>query len=186
PSRAGPTLYATSWPATSSFMPAASTSWICTKRSGPPSSGRMKPNPRSGLKNLTRPLGMPLIPFNAQRPDPPLDTTGRDLSQRRQPQNGRHDQFYQRRGLPPVRCPPIHTQTKKAPAPPRVPGVHALLEHRDVLVVRHGTPPIGEQILALRAATPACPAGSIIGARGVQVIFPVRFVDIVVGHEARH
>jgi len=34
------------------------------------------------------------------RPDPPLDTTGRDLSQRRQPQNGRYDQFCQRGGLP--------------------------------------------------------------------------------------
>src|SRR5262249_16639252 len=32
--------------------------WTCTKTSGPPSSGRMKPNPRSVLKNLTRPLGI--------------------------------------------------------------------------------------------------------------------------------
>src|SRR5215467_14851504 len=39
-------------------MPAASTSWTCTKTSGPPSSGRMKPNPRSVLKNLTRPVGI--------------------------------------------------------------------------------------------------------------------------------
>src|SRR5262249_34938251 len=56
PPRAGPISYATSWPATNVFMPAASTSWIWTKTSGPPSSGKMKPNPRSGLKDLTRPV----------------------------------------------------------------------------------------------------------------------------------
>jgi hypothetical protein len=31
--------------------------------SGPPSSGRMKPNPRSVLKNFTRPVGMQLNRF---------------------------------------------------------------------------------------------------------------------------
>src|SRR5262249_1759016 len=56
PPRAGPISYATSGPATNVFMPAASTSWIWTKTSGPPSSGRMEPNPRSGLKDLTRPV----------------------------------------------------------------------------------------------------------------------------------
>ena len=55
PSRVGPTSYATNWPATSIFMPAASTSWTCTKTSEPPSLGAIKPCPRSVLKNLTRP-----------------------------------------------------------------------------------------------------------------------------------
>src|SRR5262249_34777842 len=58
PSRAGPTSYATNWPATSIFMPAASTLWTCTKTSDPPPSGAIKPYPRSVLKNLTRPLGI--------------------------------------------------------------------------------------------------------------------------------
>jgi hypothetical protein len=39
-------------------MPAASTSWTCTKTSEPPPSGAIKPYPRSVLKNLTRPLGI--------------------------------------------------------------------------------------------------------------------------------
>jgi hypothetical protein len=51
-------LYTSTWPATNVFMPAVSTSWRCTKTSGPPSSGRMKPNPRSVLKNFTRPVGI--------------------------------------------------------------------------------------------------------------------------------
>jgi hypothetical protein len=42
----------TSWPLTNVVIPAVSTSWTCTKTSGPPSSGRMKPNPRSVLKNF--------------------------------------------------------------------------------------------------------------------------------------
>jgi|SRR5262249_32481893 len=46
PSRARPTTYATNWPAIRVFMPAASTSWTCTKTSGPPSSGAIKPYPR--------------------------------------------------------------------------------------------------------------------------------------------
>src|SRR5262249_7728593 len=45
--------------------PAVSTSWTCTKTSGPPSSGRMKPNPRSVLKNFTPPVGM----THCKRPD---------------------------------------------------------------------------------------------------------------------
>jgi len=57
------------WPATSIFIPAASTSWTCTKTSEPPPSGAIKPYPRSALKNLTRPLGMPLVPSHtAPRP----------------------------------------------------------------------------------------------------------------------
>jgi hypothetical protein len=51
-------------------MPAFSTSWTCTKTSGPPSSGRMKPNPRSVLKNFTRPVGTQLNRFtHSKRPD---------------------------------------------------------------------------------------------------------------------
>jgi hypothetical protein len=42
----------TSWPLTNVVIPAVSMSWTCTKTSGPPSSGRMKPNPRSVLKNF--------------------------------------------------------------------------------------------------------------------------------------
>src|SRR5262249_59249655 len=42
--------------------PATSTSWTCTKTSEPPPSGAMKPNPRSVLKNLTRPVGMIINP----------------------------------------------------------------------------------------------------------------------------
>ena len=57
PSRAGAVLYTSTCPATNVFMPAASTSWTCTNTSGPPSSGRMKPNPRSVLKNLILPVG---------------------------------------------------------------------------------------------------------------------------------
>src|SRR5262249_29418653 len=34
--------------------------------------------------------------------------------------------------------------------PPLVPGNHALLEHRDMLVVRHGSTPMAEQVLILR------------------------------------
>jgi hypothetical protein len=48
-SRARPTSYATNWPATSIFMPAASMSWTCTKTSEPPPSGAIKPYPRSVL-----------------------------------------------------------------------------------------------------------------------------------------
>src|SRR6516225_1663532 len=66
PSRAGAVLYVSSWPLTNVSMPAASMSWTCTKTSEPPPSGAIKPNPRSGLKNLTRPLGMPIIQFNAR------------------------------------------------------------------------------------------------------------------------
>src|SRR6185503_9137544 len=58
PSREGVVLYTSTWPATNVFIPAVSTSWTCTKTSGPPSSGRIKPNPRSVLKNFTRPVGM--------------------------------------------------------------------------------------------------------------------------------
>jgi hypothetical protein len=55
-------------------MPAASRSLTCTKTSGPPSSGRMKLNPRSVLKNLTRPVGIQLPiqsdPSHRKRPTP--------------------------------------------------------------------------------------------------------------------
>src|SRR5215831_11351065 len=73
PSRARPTSYATNWSATSIFMPAASTSWTWTKTSGPPSSGAIKPYPRSVLKNLTRPVGMPMKSdsTHSKRPYPP-------------------------------------------------------------------------------------------------------------------
>src|SRR5262249_52849949 len=42
PSRADAVLYTSTCPATNVFMPAASTSWTCTKTSGPPPSGTMK------------------------------------------------------------------------------------------------------------------------------------------------
>src|SRR5262249_59685589 len=35
PARAGASSYTTNWPATSIFIPAVSTSWTCTKTSGP-------------------------------------------------------------------------------------------------------------------------------------------------------
>src|SRR5215831_9084977 len=55
PSRAGPTSYATNWPATSIFMSAASTSWTYTKTSELPSSGAIKPYARSVLKEFDPP-----------------------------------------------------------------------------------------------------------------------------------
>src|SRR5262249_20480979 len=73
PSRAGAVLYTSTCPATNVFMPAASTSWTCTKTSGPPSSGRMKPNPRSVLKNLTRPVGIFSCSSSAQWTPRPSD-----------------------------------------------------------------------------------------------------------------
>src|SRR5262249_30583432 len=44
-------------------MPATSRSWTCTKISGPPSLGAIKPYPRSGLKNLTCTWHAHLIPL---------------------------------------------------------------------------------------------------------------------------
>src|SRR3954447_13896331 len=43
------------WPSLSAFSPARSTAVMCTNTSRPPSSGLMKPYPRSPLKNLTIP-----------------------------------------------------------------------------------------------------------------------------------
>ena len=47
--------------------------------------------------------------LKAPRPAGRGSATGRDLSQRRQPQNGRHDHFTNAGACRPVRCPPIDT-----------------------------------------------------------------------------
>ena len=46
-----------------------------------------------------------------KRPDP-----GRDLSQRRQPQNGRHDHFTNAGACRLVRCLPMHSEYKESPS----------------------------------------------------------------------
>ena len=76
PWREGVVLYTSTWPGTNVFMPAVSTSWTCTKTSGPPSSGRMKPNPRSVLKNFTRPVGI-FSCLSSDRPSAPATPTRR-------------------------------------------------------------------------------------------------------------
>src|SRR5436305_3444896 len=61
--------------------------WIaekCAKRSLPPSSGVMKPNPFASLNHFTVPVAMLLLPFSMRRGQPSLacghDDQGRELN----------------------------------------------------------------------------------------------------------
>src|SRR4029079_12421912 len=59
------------WPSFRPFSPACSTAVMCTNTSRPPSSGLIKPYPRSPLKNFTTPvcaIGKLLSPLLRRRP----------------------------------------------------------------------------------------------------------------------
>src|SRR4051812_17219643 len=59
-------------PSVKSFKPACSTAVMCTNTSRPPSSGLMKPYPRSPLKNLTVPLMAILQTPSPRNASPPI------------------------------------------------------------------------------------------------------------------
>jgi len=67
---------------------------------------------RSHCRLRRRPRSQPNSKENA--PTRHARATGRDLSQRRQPQNGRHDHLTNAAAWPPVRCSPIH-RAKESP-----------------------------------------------------------------------